>query len=197
MAVDFKGIDYKRGSVYRFDPKHIKIVPNLCARHEPPNEEKIKWLMNQFLDPAIGQIEPIFIRRDGKDSPPILIAGHRRWEAATRINQQNLTPVPFLLDCVYQEVNESEGFKIAVQENIREATTPWDDAYNIRTLTKLCGMDTAAIAALYGEEESWVKSRLELISLGPECFLDSAKPLWTGSKERSDTRVEDRGQERR
>src|ERR1017187_8627590 len=66
----------------RISPLDIRIDedPNLNGRAVLPD---IKWLEDDFLNPAVGQIEPVLVRK--KDGYPVLVAGRGRWRAAREI----------------------------------------------------------------------------------------------------------------
>lgn len=162
MAVEWD-VEFKRSSLYQFKPQDIDIRPEFCGRHERPNEQKIRWLMDQFK--TVGQRQPCIIWRDGAQCKrPILLAGHRRWEAATRLWQEG---TQILLDCVYFKGNAKEAFEATLEENIREETTPIDDAFNIQSLQRQ-GRSIPEIAKFFGEDEAWVRARLALITLSEE-----------------------------
>lgn len=176
MAVEFK-IDkdhLKRGSLYRIDPRLIKVNPELNARHELP---PIDDLLQGFLDH--GQLQPCPIGNDGGSA--VLRMGHRRWRTSIELTKTN--PLPDLgywpLVCVYYEGNEWDAYLAAIGENHhREGTTPIDDAHNCARM-KRHGMEDESIATVYypaakNDPEklktavTWVKSRLALVTLAPE-----------------------------
>ncbi len=176
MAVDFK-IDkehLKRGSLYRIDPRLVKVNPELNARHELP---PIDDLLHGFLDH--GQLQPCPIGNDGGD--PVLRMGHRRWRTAIELSKTH--PLSGLgywpLVCVYYEGTEWDAYLAAIGENHhREGTTPIDDAHNCARM-KRHGMEDESIAVVYypaakNDPEklktatTWVKARLALVTLAPE-----------------------------
>ena len=176
MAVEFR-IDkehLKRGSLYRIDPRLVKVNPELNARHELP---PIDDLLHGFLDH--GQLQPCPIGNDGGD--PVLRMGHRRWRTAIELTKTH--PLAGLgywpLVCVYYEGTEWDAYLAAIGENHhREGTTPIDDAHNCARM-KRHGMEEEAIAVVYypaakNDPEklktatTWVKSRLALVTLAPE-----------------------------
>lgn len=176
MAVDFK-IDKEhmsRGSLYRIDPRRVKVNPELNGRHDlPPIED----LLQGFQD--IGQLQPCPVGNDGGDA--VLRMGHRRWRAAMKLTETS--PLPDLgywpLLCVYYRGNEWDAYLAAIAENHqRESTTPIDDAKNCARMEKH-GMNIEHIAGVFypaaksdpekmKTASAWVKQRLALVTLAPE-----------------------------
>jgi ParB/RepB/Spo0J family partition protein len=171
MAVAFDA-EHKRTSEYRFYPEDVKINPDLNGRHEAPD---IEWLIADIL--KHGQHTPVVIRNDGGQAA--LVAGFSRWRAISEINKRGLSPVKMQVRCTYVQCNEAESFLINISENqMRNPTTPVDDAHNIKRLLNIYNMTEEQVAQVYfptahterevKEALTFVRERIKLISLTPE-----------------------------
>jgi ParB/RepB/Spo0J family partition protein len=170
----------QRVDEYTFYPEDITIKSELNGRHDLPN---IDGLVASIL--AIGQKQPVLIRKDGND--PVLAAGFSRWRAIDFINKHKLAPTKMRLRCVVQPLSELQGFEANIAENrMRNATTPMDDAQNIQRMLNVFGRTEDEIATVYFPEAktdeekkkavTFVRRRLSLINLVPE----AAKALSKG-----------------
>ena len=148
MAVEFSkslAPSAERINIYTLDPREIRINPELNGRHEEPS---IDDLVDDFLNPKIGQIQPVLITKDD-DGAPMLRAGHRRWRAAIEVTRRKLGPFDgvFRLKCQYFKGTELDCFILTVKENLgRVQTMPIDDGYNISRLHNNFGMSYEDIA---------------------------------------------------
>lgn len=68
---------------YLIDPREIQIREEYSGRHEEP---EIDDLLEDFLNPDIGQIQPCVVTKD--DGAPVLLVGSRRWRTAIATPRQ-------------------------------------------------------------------------------------------------------------
>lgn len=163
------------------DPREIRVNPELNGRHEEPG---IEDLLEDFMNPAIGQLSPILITKDD-DNAPLLLAGNRRWRAALKLTLESKGPHDdangrkgvFKLKCQYFKGTPLECFMTTIKENIsRKESLPIDDGYNISRLVNNFGMSHADIAIkIYGRmladgspDLKWVEDRQALSELASE-----------------------------
>ena len=112
---------------------------------------------------AQGLIQPIVVREigTGKDGQPRyeIIAGERRWRAAT---QAGLTDVPVVL----REVDDRAVIAMALIENIqREDLNPLEEAQGLQRLTGEFGLTHEQAAQAVGRSRSAASNLLRLLNL--------------------------------
>jgi ParB family transcriptional regulator, chromosome partitioning protein len=104
-----------------------------------------------------GVLEPLLVK-------PILgrwmiIAGERRWRAATAAG---LTELP----CIEMDVDESAVAEIALIENMqRKDLTPWEEADGLRALCERFGYTHEDVARKVGKSRSTVTEALSIASI--------------------------------
>jgi ParB family chromosome partitioning protein len=107
-----------------------------------------------------GVLEPLLVK-------PMLgrwmiIAGERRWRAATAAG---LTELP----CIEMDVDESAVAEIALIENMqRKDLTPWEEADGLRALCERFGYTHEDVARKVGKSRSTVTEALSIASLPKE-----------------------------
>jgi ParB family chromosome partitioning protein len=107
-----------------------------------------------------GVLEPLLVK-------PILgrwmiIAGERRWRAATAAG---LTELP----CIEMDVDESAVAEIALIENMqRKDLTPWEEADGLRALCERFGYTHEDVARKVGKSRSTVTEALSIASIPTE-----------------------------
>jgi ParB family chromosome partitioning protein len=104
-----------------------------------------------------GLIQPILVRpMDGRYQ---LIAGERRWRAATLAG---IAAIPAII----REANSAEQAQIALVENIqREDLNPLERAQSYRALMDQLGLTQAELASRLGEDRSGIANHLRLLGL--------------------------------
>src|SRR5207244_10512636 len=105
-----------------------------------------------------GVLEPLLVR------PTIMgrwmiIAGERRWRAAT---QAGLEEVP----CIEMDVDDSGVAEIALIENMqRKDLTPWEEADGLRALCERFGYTHEDVARKVGKSRSTVTEALSIATM--------------------------------
>src|SRR5688572_27894890 len=95
----------------------------------------------------------------------MIIAGERRWRAATAAG---LTEVP----CIEMDVDESAVAEIALIENMqRKDLTPWEEADGLRALCERYGYTHEDVARKVGKSRSTVTEALSIATL-PESIRE-------------------------
>jgi ParB/RepB/Spo0J family partition protein len=114
-----------------------------------------------------GQQSPILVRpwpRDGRLKA--VVFGFCRARAALEINEQRLSPKPFLLRYEETDLDERGAFLANVVENRdREDPSLIDHAYNIARLKDEFGMSQNQIAHELDVDKAWVSKTLRLLKL--------------------------------
>ncbi len=174
MAVQFESATLKRNTTQWVDyPKNIDLDPDLNGRHESHTQAEIEALAADIL--ANGQHSPVLLRKQD-NGRPILVYGHRRWEAVALLNSRG-HDIQLLAN--YEAMDEVEAFTAAIGENrFRKDVSPIDDAANIKILTTRFKKSIEDIAKIYFPEAKtepevnqavhFVKQRQALIELAPE-----------------------------
>jgi ParB-like chromosome segregation protein Spo0J len=173
MAVEWASEDIKRaGALYVAFPEDITIVEELNGRHDPTDIEALAADIE-----ANDQHTPVGLRKND-DGQPVLVYGHRRWEAVALLNKKYPHSKRKLVG-TYLSVDENGAFIAAISENrFRKDVSPIDDCANINTLRKRLKFADEDIAKVYFPEAKskeelaaalrFVKQRGSLIELAPE-----------------------------
>ena len=104
-----------------------------------------------------GVIQPLVVRQDGDDF--VLIAGERRYRAATRLGLESV-PV------VIRDVATDEALELALIENLqREDLNPMEEAKAYKRLLERPGMTQELVARRLGRSRSSIANALRLLSL--------------------------------
>src|SRR5438067_669234 len=105
-----------------------------------------------------GVLEPLLVKptRSGRWT---IIAGERRWRAATSAGLKELP-------CIEMDVDESEVAEIALIENMqRKDLTPWEEADGLRALCERFGYTHEDVARKVGKSRSTVTEALSIASI--------------------------------
>ena len=107
-----------------------------------------------------GVLEPLLVKPNlGRW---MIIAGERRWRAATAAG---LTELP----CIEMDVDESAVAEIALIENMqRKDLTPWEEADGLRALCERFGYTHEDVARKVGKSRSTVTEALSIASIPKE-----------------------------
>ena len=142
------------GDLLKIDPAALTIDAAQNSRRFEPSSERIRDLAENLL--AVGQIEPVTIRRVGKDTYT-LVSGYTRHRAVSLINSDPALRAHaglgegdvFPLLCKVTTCNETEALLESISENLfRNTTSAVDNAHAQRRLRRL-GKSESEIAALY------------------------------------------------
>jgi ParB family transcriptional regulator, chromosome partitioning protein len=105
-----------------------------------------------------GVLEPLLVRPT-MTGRWMIIAGERRWRAATAAG---LTELP----CIEMEVDDSAVAEIALIENMqRKDLTPWEEADGLRALCERFGYTHEDVARKVGKSRSTVTEALSIASM--------------------------------
>jgi hypothetical protein len=168
---------YERGSLYKFSPDEIIVLPGENGRHEDPD---IEWMIADIH--ARGQETPVTVRSDG--GKPVLVFGYQRMRAIKAINERWPDEPVRKVVCIFKQLTKEEAFRANIAENrMRNEVTPVDDAHNIKRLINVYGYNDAQIVAAYfpalipanlpvnakeyEDARRWVRERMALIGLTP------------------------------
>lgn len=158
----------KKKDVLLLDPRHIVVDHAQNGRAYPHSHDAVMRLVSQFTDPNEGQETPVGVRVvNGKYN---LVYGFRRTMAALYI--VNHIDPEFKIAALPKTLNDREAFLRNLRENTEhEATTPIDQAVNIRRMSEQFGMTHAEIGEWYGITVPWVGQLLKLLTLPDDIRL--------------------------
>ncbi len=106
-----------------------------------------------------GIIQPLIVRRKGDALE--LIAGERRWRAATEVG---LSQAPVII----REATDQEVLELALVENLqREGLNPIEEAMAFERLAKEFGLKQEEIARKVGKSRAAVANSMRLLDLAP------------------------------
>ena len=135
------------------------IVPN---RHQPRlnfDEETLTELAASIAH--IGVLQPILVRPAGEGDQFELIAGERRWRAASRAG---LTTIPAMI----RISDDLSSVEQALVENLhRQDLTPLEEAAAYQQLIEDFGLTHEQLAERVGKSRSAITNTLRLLGLPP------------------------------
>lgn len=137
-----------------------RIRPNRGQPRKHFDPESLEELASSIK--ARGVLQPILVRRRGDEYE--LVAGERRWRAAT---QAGLQEIP----AVVKELTDSDALQVAIIENVqRQDLDPLEEAEAYLQLIRQYDMTQDAVAEAVGKSRSAVSNSLRLLKL-PESVL--------------------------
>tara|TARA_Y200000002_G_scaffold20442_1_gene15741 strand:- start:5569 stop:6423 length:855 start_codon:yes stop_codon:yes gene_type:complete len=108
-----------------------------------------------------GILQPILVRPIGIDKYEI-IAGERRFQACQLAEVDSIP-------CIVKEVNDSDGFAIAVVENLqRESLNPIEAAEALSKLIDCYEHTHLSVSRIVGKSRASVSNLIRLLNLHPE-----------------------------
>ena len=109
---------------------------------------------------AIGVLQPILVRPEGKDRYQ-LIAGERRWRAASRAGLQ-------MIPAIVRVTDDVSSVEQALVENLhRQDLTPLEEAAAYQQLLEDFNMTHEQVASKVGKSRSAITNALRLLGLPP------------------------------
>jgi ParB family chromosome partitioning protein len=144
------------------------IEPSPCNPRRHRNKVEDADLMASIS--THGILTPLLVRPIPDSGKYQIAAGHRRYEAAKKLN---LATVPGQV----REMDDKEYLEILRVENLqREDVHPLDEAVGYKELLEQGGYDVATLSARLGKHETHVYQRLklnDLIKEGQKLFLEN------------------------
>lgn len=170
-----------RKDSFGLDPEQIIFeIPTNARWHpkgeHPLNHESIVEKAREFLNPAIGQLQPIIVRQV-ENSRVRVVDGFHRLAAAIMVKngseEYGIAPHPdFKIECVVRNVNEQEGLRMAIRANLsRLGNSPMDNAENMRKLRGIGDDDKKIMATLGLKSIQSLKVFERLLSLPDDIKL--------------------------
>lgn len=135
-----------------------EIAPNRYQPRTIFSDEKIDELAQTIH--THGIIQPIVIRKlDDPDKKYEIIAGERRWRAATSLNWETIP-------AIIREMNDTETASVALIENLqREELTVIEEAKAYERLLELHQLTQEALAQRLGKNQSTIANKMRLLKL--------------------------------
>ena len=162
-----RGLDALLGSASRAQPaadglRRIQISdikPNPLQPRKQFAPEELAELQQSLT--THGMLQPVTVRTSPSARGYELIAGERRFRAATALGWKE---IPALV----KDVDDSTLLALALIENLQRADlNPIEEAEGYRRLTTDFGMSQAQVAELVGKNRSTVANLLRLLDLPP------------------------------
>lgn len=139
---------------------HVPIKELEPNQYQPRNifdEEKIKELAQTLH--THGMIQPIVVRKNEDSDNYEIIAGERRWRAATSLEWETV-PV------IVREMNDKETASVALIENLqREELTVIEEAIAYEKLIEMHQLTQEALAQRLGKSQSTIANKMRLLKL--------------------------------
>lgn len=131
------------------------VKPNPDQPRTRFNEEELEELADSIR--KNGLLQPILVRK--KDEGYQIIAGERRWQAATRAGVKKV-PVNVI------DADDDKVIELALIENIqRSDLNPIEEAYGYKRLMERKGMTQAEVAMAVSKGRSTIANSLRLLDL--------------------------------
>lgn len=167
MAMKIVAGDVGRSDLFHVLPEYLIVDESLNGRYEAHDDETVLELAQSLMEH--GQKQPILVRRlDGSHQLKV-VAGYRRWKAATLVNTKLRPEKPIKLQCRVGEMNEEEAFLANIIENHdRKECGDMDYAFQHRRLRDEHGWDDDRIAKFYRRSSAWVQQKRKLLGLDTE-----------------------------
>ncbi|MCC7542387.1 MAG: ParB/RepB/Spo0J family partition protein [Deltaproteobacteria bacterium] len=126
-----------------------------------------------------GVLEPLLVRPVPGKPDTEIVAGHRRFRAATIAGVEHVR-------VILRELSDSDALEIQLIENVqREDLHELDEADGYAQLIERCGYTPATLAEKVGVSKATIHARLKLRSLGQACRdawlngeLDASRALY-------------------
>ena len=144
-------------------PLKLVNIELLSPNPNQPRREFSEQELDELADSIkqFGVLQPILVRSLGPDSYEI-VAGERRWRAATRAG---LREVPVL----EKELSELEVLEISIVENVqRQNLNPIEEARSYERLSVEFGLSQEQIAQAVGKSRTVVANSLRVLKLPTE-----------------------------
>ena len=136
-----------------------RIDPNPDQPRLTWNEESLAELAGSVKEH--GVLQPILVRPLPGNRYQ-LIAGERRWRAATRAG---LAAIPAMIE----DIDDDTALEIAIIENLqREDLSPVDEAMMYERMTTEHGYSVRKLAQKVGKDKGYIENRLRLADAPPE-----------------------------
>lgn len=157
--------------VKNVSPKDCRIFKYNDREYNLLNKERVGDLIESFLNPAIGQLEPVIARRDPtQKSQYEVIAGTRRLFASTWIAEN--TSVDFKLKVIVRDMTDIEALQIMRIENDEsEPPSPYERAFSTAMQIKDMFMGNASeYCQTMNESTSSINALLAFTQVPAECL---------------------------
>jgi ParB/RepB/Spo0J family partition protein len=141
------------------DLKLDKVFPSEMNYRKKMDKTGLKELTESVRQK--GVLQPIIVRPIKGNGHYEIIAGHRRYQAATAAG---LTTIPAIIE----EFDDEAALEVAMTENSqREDVNPMDEAMGFKRMMDT-GMEAESIAAKIGRPVAYVLGRIKLLDLCKE-----------------------------
>lgn len=136
----------------------VSVRPNPRQPRRDMDRESLEELAASMQ--SLGVVQPVIVREVGEGYE--LIAGERRWRAA---QLAGFTVIP----AIVRPASDAESLEIALVENVmRRALNPVDEAYAMQVLLDDLGVTQEALAGRLGRSRPALTNKLRLLELPKE-----------------------------
>ncbi len=159
------------GQVCSVSPKQCRIFKYNDREYDLLTKGRVNDLIESFLKPGIGQLEPVIARRDPtRKAQYEIIAGTRRLFAATWIAEN--TSVDFKLKVIVREMTEIEALQIMRAENDEsEPPSPYERAFSTAMqISDMFSGNASDYCNAMGESTSSINALLAFTQIPMECL---------------------------
>lgn len=139
-----------------FEAPIASIVPNPDQPRTNFKKDELEELAESIREN--GLLQPILVRQMGEESYQI-IAGERRWQAASLAGLEN---VPVRL----KDVDDDKAIELALIENVQRSNlNPIEEAYGYRRIMERGNMTQSEVAQAVSKGRSTIANALRLLEL--------------------------------
>ena len=132
------------------------IVPNPFQPRKRFEEEKMEELISSVKEK--GVIQPILVRE--KEGKYEIIAGERRWRAASQLNEEDIPAI------IREDVDDANSLEISIIENIqREELNPVEQAVAYQELIKNFGYTLEKVGQMMAKDKTTISNSLRILAL--------------------------------
>lgn len=135
-----------------------EIFPSGDRQRKALNDYELRSLAKSIS--AVGIIEPLSVRRDGKDRY-VLISGERRYQAAKLAGLRRLP-------CFVHNTDEKESAVLMLADKLQRTNLNFfEEALSIDRIAAVYGTPLSELSAKIGLTEAETKAKLDLLKIEP------------------------------
>ena len=165
-------LKHKEGDIVQeVSPKQCRIFKYNDREYELLTKERVEDLIESFLNPAVGQLEPVIARIDPTNESQFeVIAGTRRLFASTWIADN--TSIDFKLKVIVREMTDVEALHIMrIENDASEPPSPYERAFSTAMQIKeMFNGNAAEYCKALNESTTSINALLAFTQVPAECL---------------------------